>query len=387
MIKEGVAHAAKYTSNVEFSAEDASRSELDFLVKAVDTAIQAGATTINIPDTVGYAQPEEFAKRIRYVMENVPNSDKAIFSVHCHDDLGLGVANTLAAIHAGARQAEVTVTGLGERAGNAALEEVVMALNVRKDYYGLVTDIKTEQLLHTCRLLSMLIGQPIPANKAIVGANAFAHESGIHQDGVLKNPETYEIMTPESIGRTKTDLVLGKHSGRSAVKTKLEELGYNLDEEQLVVVVEALKKLADRKEKIYDEDVEALVLEEVYRLPDLYRLEEMSVQCATSGVPPTAAVIMQVQGETKRYASFGAGPVDAVFNTISNIIGRSPKLTRYAVNAITSGTDAQGEVTVRMEEGNNAAVGRGADPDILVASAKAYINAMNRLAKKTNGNS
>jgi 2-isopropylmalate synthase len=386
MIKEGVGYAAKYTSNVEFSAEDASRTDLDFLVKAVDTAIKAGATTINIPDTVGYAQPDEFAYRIGYVLENVPNSDKAIFSVHCHDDLGLGVANTLAALRAGARQAEVTVAGLGERAGNAALEEVVMALRVRKDYYGLETDIKSEQLLHTCRLLSMLIGQPIPANKSIVGANAFAHESGIHQDGVLKNPETYEIMTPESIGRTKTDLVLGKHSGRNAVKNKLEELGYNLTEEQLVVVVEALKKLADRKEKIYDEDVEALVQEEVYRLPDLYRLEEMSVQCATSGVPPTAAVVMQVEGETKRYASFGAGPVDAVFNTISSIIGRSPTLTRYAVNAITSGTDAQGEVTVRMEEGSYAAVGRGSDPDILVASAKAYINAMNRLAKKTNGN-
>lgn len=385
LIKEGVSYAAKYTSNVEFSAEDASRSDLDFLVKAVDIAIKAGATTINIPDTVGYAQPEEFAQRIRYVMENVPDSDKAIFSVHCHDDLGLGVANTLAAIKAGARQAEVTVSGLGERAGNAALEEVVMAMHVRKDYYGLTTDINSELLLHTCRLLSMLIGQPIPSNKAIVGANAFAHESGIHQDGVLKNPETYEIMTPESIGRTKTDLVLGKHSGRAAVKSKLEELGYNLDEEQLVIILEALKKLADRKEKIYDEDVEALVLEEVYRLPDQYRLEKMSINSSTAGVPPTAAVVMQVRGETKQFASFGAGPVDAVFNTISSIIGRTPKLTRYAVNALTGGTDAQGEVTVRMEDGPYSSVGRGADPDILVASAKAYINALNRLEKKTNG--
>lgn len=383
MIKEGVSYAAKFTSNVEFSAEDASRSDLDFLVKAVDIAIRAGATTINIPDTVGYAQPEEFSARIRYIMENVPDSDKVVFSVHCHDDLGLGVANTLAALHAGARQAEVTVSGLGERAGNAALEEVVMALAVRRDYYGLTTDIKTEQLLHTCRVLSMLIGQPIPPNKAIVGDNAFAHESGIHQDGVLKNPETYEIMTPESIGRTKTDLVLGKHSGRAAVKAKLEELGYNLDEEQLITVVDALKKLADKKEKIYDEDVEALVLEGVYRLPDQYRLEEMSVNCSTAGVPPTAAIVMQVGNEFKRFASFGAGPVDAIFNTINSIVGDTPTLTRYAVNAITGGTDAQGEVTVRMEYKGCSAVGRGADPDILVASAKAYINALNRLEWKT----
>ncbi len=385
MIKEGVSFAAKFTSNVEFSAEDASRTPLDFLVRAVDIAIKAGATTINIPDTVGYAQPEEFAERIKYVLENVPDSDKAVFSVHCHNDLGLAVANTLAALKAGARQAEVTVSGLGERAGNAALEEVVMALKVRQDYYGLTTGINTEQILQTCRALSMLVGQPIPANKAIVGANAFAHESGIHQDGVLKNPETYEIMTPESIGRTNTDLVLGKHSGRAAVKSKLTELGYSLSEEQLAIVVDALKKLADRKEKIYDEDVEALVLEEVYRLPDQYRLEEMSVNCATAGVPPTAAVVMQVRGESKQFASFGAGPVDAVFNTINSIIGANPKLHRYAVNAISSGTDAQGEVTVRLEYQGRTAVGRGSDPDILVASAKAYINALNRLEMKNGG--
>ena len=382
MIKDGVAYAAKYTSNVEFSAEDASRSDLDFLRQAVEIAIECGATTINIPDTVGYAQPEEFAARIRYLLENVKNSERAVFSVHCHDDLGLGVANTLAALKAGARQAEVTVSGLGERAGNAALEEVVMALATRKDYYGLYTDVQTEQLLHSCRLLSMLIGQPIAPNKAIVGANAFAHESGIHQDGVLKNPETYEIMTPESIGRTKTDLVLGKHSGRSAVKAKLEELGYNLEEEQLLLVVDALKKLADRKAKVYDEDVESLVLEQVYRLPDQFSLKDMSVQCSTAGVPPTAAVVMQVRGETKQLASFGAGPVDAVFNTISKLVDCYPKLNQYAVNALTGGTDAQGEVTVRLEENGVSTVGRGSDPDILVASAKAYINALNRLVMK-----
>ena len=382
MIRESVRFATKFTSNVEFSAEDASRSDLDFLVMAVDTAIKAGATTINIPDTVGYAQPEEFASRIKYVLENTPDSDKVVFSVHCHNDLGLATANTLAALKAGARQAEVAVSGLGERAGNAALEEVVMGLKVRKDYYGLDTSINTEQIMHTCRALSMLIAQPIPVNKAIIGANAFAHESGIHQDGVLKNPETYEIMTPESIGRTRTDLVLGKHSGRAAVKSKLEELGYNLDEAQLPIVLDALKKLADRKEKIYDEDMEALVLEEVYRLPDQYKLVDMSVNCATAGVPPTAAVVMQVRGEPRQLACFGAGPVDAIFNTINNIAGVTPKLHRYAVNAISSGTDAQGEVTVRLEYHSRTAVGRGADPDILVASAKAYINALNRLEMK-----
>ena len=328
-----------YTDNVEFSAEDASRSERDFLCRVVETAIKAGATTINLPDTVGYAQPQEFADLIRYVIENTPNSDKAIFSVHCHNDLGLAVANTLAALSVGARQAEVTISGIGERAGNAALEELAMALRVRKDYYGLEHGIVTEQLYPSCRLLSMTIGQPIPNNKAIVGANAFAHESGIHQDGMLKNRETYEIMTPQSVGRNESNLVIGKHSGRNAVRNKFESLGYSLDDDQLQIVFEAVKALADRKKTLHDDDLMALVQEEVYRMPDLYRLRHVSVQSSDAGgVPPTAAVLMDVDGMEKSGAGFGVGPVDAIFNVINDMLGREPQLEQYAVNAVTGGT-------------------------------------------------
>ncbi len=382
MAEAAVRHAVKYTTNVEFSAEDASRSEWDFLATVVERVIAAGARTINIPDTVGYAQPDEFGALIRYLLEKVPNSDKAVFSVHCHNDLGLGVANTLAALRAGARQAEVTLSGIGERAGNAALEEVVMALNVRKDVYNLTTTIKTEQLFPSCRLLSMVIGRPIPANKAVVGSNAFAHESGIHQDGMLKHRSTYEIMTPESIGRSGTEMVLGKHSGRHALKNRLEELGYRLDEDQVDLVFQALKRLADKKEQIATEDIEALVLEEIYRIPDKYKLLYLSVLSGNMAIP-TAAMKLEVDGEEKQLADFGVGPIDAVFHTIAKLCCRDPKLLQFSVNAITGGTDAQGEVTVRIEENGASAVGRGADPDIIVASAKAYLNALNRIAKKT----
>lgn len=382
MAEAAVKRAASYTPNVEFSAEDASRSEWDFLVKVVERAIASGATTINIPDTVGYALPDEFGALIKYLLENVPNSDKAVFSVHCHNDLGLGVANTLAALHAGARQAEVTVSGIGERAGNAALEELVMALHTREPFYKLSTGIETEQIFPTCRLLSMIIGQPIPPNKSVVGANAFAHESGIHQDGMLKDRRTYEIMTPESIGRTKGELVLGKHSGRHALDSKLKELGYKLEDECVKVVFDAIKELADKKERIYDEDLEAVVLEKVFRIPDKFRLINLSVQSGNTGVPPTAAVVMEVDGKMQQLAGFGAGPIDAAFNTIDKIVDRSPKLQRFLVNAITGGTDAQGEVLVRIEENGMSSVGRGSDSDIIVASVKAYLNAMNRLAKK-----
>ncbi|GAB6058266.1 2-isopropylmalate synthase [Desulfonatronum parangueonense] len=381
MAEAAVRYAVKHTSNVEFSAEDASRSEWDFLAKVVERVIAAGARTINIPDTVGYAQPDEFGALIRYLLEKVPNSDQAVFSVHCHNDLGLGVANTLAALRAGARQAEVTLSGIGERAGNAALEEVVMALNVRKDIYNLTTNIKTEQLFPSCRLLSLIIGRPIPANKAVVGDNAFAHESGIHQDGMLKHRSTYEIMTPQSIGRAGTEMVLGKHSGRHALKSRLEELGYRLDEAQLDLVFQALKRLADKKEQIATEDIEALVLEEIYRIPDKYKLVYLSVMSGNMAIP-TAAMKLEVDGEEKQLADFGVGPVDAVFHTIAKVCGRNPKLLQFSVNAITGGTDAQGEVTVRIEENGASAVGRGADPDIIVASAKAYLNALNRIAKK-----
>ena len=381
MAEAAVRHAAGYTSNVEFSAEDASRSEPAFLARVLERVIAAGASTVNIPDTVGYAQPAEYAELIRYLLENVRGAEKAVFSVHCHNDLGLGVANTLAALRAGARQAEVTLSGIGERAGNAALEEVVMALNVRRDIYGLTTTIKTEQLFPSCRLLSLIIGRPIPANKAVVGANAFAHESGIHQDGMLKHRSTYEIMTPESIGRSGTEMVLGKHSGRHALKAKLEELGYRLDEAQLDLVFQALKRLADKKEQVLTEDLEALVLEEIYRIPDKYRLVYLSVLSGNMAIP-TAAMKIEVDGQEKQLADFGVGPVDAVFLTIARVCGRNPSLLQYSVNSVTGGTDAQGEVTVRIEENGVSAVGRGADPDIIVASAKAYLNALNRLAKK-----
>lgn len=383
MAVTGVRRCAALTDNVEFSCEDFSRSEGDFVCRVVEEVIKAGATTINLPDTVGYAVPEEFAARIAYVITNTPNSDKAVFSVHCHNDLGLAVANTLAAFRVGVRQAEVTLGGIGERAGNAALEEVVMSLRVRHDHFGLEHNIVTEQLYPSCRLLSMTIGQPIPHNKAIVGVNAFAHESGIHQDGMLKHRETYEIMTPESVGRTESSLVIGKHSGRNAVRNKFESLGYKLDEEQLNLLFEAVKKLADRKKTLHDDDLMALVQEEIYRMPDRIRLRHVSIQSSdTGGVPPTAAVIMDVDGVERSGAGFGVGPVDALFNVIADIVGREPELEQYAINAITGGTDAQGEVSVRLREGNVYALGRGAHPDIFVASARAYVNALNHLFAK-----
>ena len=382
MIKSSASLAASLTSNVEFSCEDASRSDKDFLCRACGTAISAGATTINLPDTVGYAEPDEFAQLVKYVIENTPGADKAIFAIHCHDDLGLGVANTLAALRVGARQAEVTLCGIGERAGNTSLEEVAMNLAVRKDYYGLESNIVSTQLYPSCRLLSMTIGQPIPHNKAIIGANAFAHESGIHQDGMLKNRQTYEIMTPQSVGRDSTNLVIGKHSGRNAVRSKFESMGYKLDDEQLQTIFEAVKDLSDRKKKLYDEDLMALVQDKLYRMPDSYRLSHVSVSSSDAGgVPPTAAVLMDVDGIEKSHAGFGVGPIDAVFNVIADMVGRQPELEQYSVNAITGGTDAMGEVTVRIAENGFSAIGRGAHPDIIVASAKAYVNALNHLVQ------
>ena len=380
MIRRAVSLSTSFTENVEFSAEDASRSDRDFLCRVAEVAIRAGATTINLPDTVGYAQPEEYAALIRYVMDHTPGSDSVIFSVHCHNDLGLAVANSLAALHAGARQVEVAVSGIGERAGNASLEEIAMALEVRKDYYGLSHTLVTGQLYPACRLLSLTIGQPIPANKAIVGANAFAHEAGIHQDGMLKNRQTYEIMTPQSVGRTETHFVIGKHSGRNAVRSKFESMGYRLTEPQLETAIAAVKDLADRKKNLYDEDLMALVQEEIYRIPDRFRLIHVSVQSSDAGgLPPTAAVRMAVDGKEKSHAGFGVGPIDAVFNVIASLTERQPELKKYAVNAITGGTDALGEVTVHLCENGIDAVGRGAHPDILVASARAYVNALNHL--------
>ncbi len=386
MTEAAVKHAASLTPNVEWSAEDASRSDWEFLAKITELAIACGATTVNIPDTVGYAQPDEYAALIKYLMETIPNADKAVFSVHCHNDLGLAVANTLAAIKAGARQIEVTVSGIGERAGNAALEEVVMALNTRPENYDVETGVDTRQIYPTCRQLSQIIGQPIPPYKSIIGANAFAHESGVHQDGVLKNPLTYEIMTPESIGRTGTVMVIGKHSGSHAVRSKVAELGYTLDDEQLKTVFTAIKDLADKKEQIFDDDVEALILEKVMRRRDKYRIKEMGVYCGTSAVPPHAAVVMEfVEGKEvvaeHRATCFGEGPIDAAFKAVSELVGVHPKLERYQVNAVTEGTDALAGVTVRIEDHGVKAVGRANDPDVVKSSAMAFVNALNRLEK------
>lgn len=380
-VESAVSYAASYTKNVEFSAEDASRTDPDFLVQVVEKAVQSGASTVNIPDTVGYAQPREYAGIVEYLEKNVSNIEKAVISVHCHNDLGLAAANSLAAVETGARQVEVTLSGIGERAGNAALEEVVMALQVRSSYYSLFTEVKTENIFPACRLLSLITGQPIPAYKAVTGGNAFSHEAGIHQHGMISNKETYEIMTPESIGRPPSEMVLGKHSGKHACKKQLEDLGYRLNDQELTHIAKAVKELADKKKQVYVEDLEALVLEDVYKIPDKYKLLYLSCVCGDFAIP-TATLKLDMDGEEKQLAEFGVGPVDSVFNAISKLINKYPKLIRYSVNSVTGGTDAQGEVTVKLEDNGGSAIGRGSDPDIIVASAKAYVNALNRLARK-----
>lgn len=377
-VKEAVSYAKKYTEDIEFSPEDATRSDLEYLLKVIETAIEAGATTINIPDTVGYSVPDEFGKLIKTIRERVPNIDKAIISVHCHNDLGLAVANSIAAILNGARQVECTVNGIGERAGNAALEEIVMILRVRRDLFPFYTGVNTHEIYPTSRLVSSITGIPVQPNKAIVGANAFAHESGIHQDGVLKEKLTYEIMTPESIGIPTSHIVLGKHSGRHALRERLKALGYELSQTELDVVFQRFKKVADQKKVIYDEDLVALVEEEVFRVPDKYKLLNLSVHSGTVSIP-TATVQMEIDGKVVMEAGFGIGPVDAVYKTITKITGFKGNLLDYSVASITGGTDAQGEVRVRIEENGITAIGQGADTDILVASAKAFVNALNKL--------
>jgi len=381
MAVEAVRYASKYTSNVEFSAEDATRSDLDFLCKVFGAVIEAGATTLNFPDTVGYAIPWDFARMIKYVMEHTPNIDKAILSVHCHNDLGLATANALAAISAGARQVECTVNGIGERAGNTAMEEVVMAIKTRHDILPYYTGIDTTQITATSRLVSMLTGMVVQPNKAIVGANAFAHESGIHQDGVLKERTTYEIMDPKDVGLSKSAIVLGKHSGRHALKAKLEELGYELSAEDLDRVFKRFKELADKKKEIFDEDLAAIVAEEIWRItdaPDKYSLSYLHV-AAGCRIKPVAAVGIEIEGEKKFETSAGVGPVDAAFNAVKSLTGTKSTLLKYTVNSITGGTDAQGEVSVRLEEEGKVVTGKGADPDIITASVKAFLNALNRL--------
>ena len=373
-----VKHARTYTESIEFSAEDASRSDRDFLCRVFEAAISAGATTINIPDTVGYAIPQEFGELVAYVMEHTPNIHQATVSVHCHNDLGLATANTLSAISAGARQAEVTINGIGERAGNTSLEEVVMALNTRPNYMPMETGITTELIYPTSRLVSTITGIMVQPNKAIVGANAFAHEAGIHQDGMLKNPMTYEIMKPEAIGLSRNKLVLGKHSGRHALRAQLKEMGYDLSPEELAIVFTKFKDLADKKKHIVDEDLEVLVTEGILRTADIFRLEYLHVTCGTT-VMPMASVQMTINGRAIKGAGYGNGPIDAAFNTISKLTSAESELLRFSVSALTGGTDAQGEVTVRLRENGLIALGRGADPDIITASAKAYINGLNRL--------
>jgi len=373
-----VAHACGYTRNVEFSPMDATRSDRDYLCEMVEAVIAAGATTVNIPDTVGYTIPEEFGELIATLYAKVKNIRQAVISVHCHNDLGLATANALTAIKHGARQVECTINGIGERAGNSAMEEVVMALKTRKDLFGLETGIKTEYIHQTSRLLTQITGIPVQPNKAIVGANAFAHESGIHQDGLIKEKTTYEIMTPQSDGISETHFVLGKHSGRHAIAERLREMGYNLSEEELNRVFFHFKELADVKKEVFDEDLEAIVYEEISRGEEKYRFLYLNVVSGTATVP-TATMQVEVDGEMVQEAGFGVGPVDAIFAAIRKITKTNHPLLKYAVNAVTGGTDAQGEATVQLKFNGRSAVGRGAHPDVLVASAKAYINALNRL--------
>ncbi len=376
-----VARAKRYTPNVEFSAMDATRSDVEFLLAVIEAAIRAGATTINIPDTVGYAIPTEFGSLIRTIRQRVQGIEKVTLSVHCHNDLGLAVANSLAAIQNGARQVECTINGIGERAGNTSLEEVVMAIRTRNDLLRFHTRVIPKHLFATSRLVSKITGMVVQPNKAIVGANAFAHESGIHQDGILKEKLTYEIMTPESVGIPKTSLVLGKLSGRHAFKERVRELGYRLSEKDLQLAFNRFKQLADKKRKIYDEDIESIVVEEILRMPHRFKLVYLNVIAGNVTVP-TATVQMEVDGKLLQEAGFGDGPVDATFKTIKKITRTKSKLLQFAINAITSGTEAQGEVTVRLEEKGNTVIGQGADTDVIVASAKAYINALNKMEFK-----
>lgn len=378
---QSVARAKRYTPNVEFSAMDATRSDVEFLIAIFEAAIRAGATTINVPDTVGYAIPSEFGEIIRTLRQKVRGIEKVTLSVHCHNDLGLAVANSLVAVQNGARQVECTINGIGERAGNTSLEEVVMALRTRNDLLHFQTRLNPKHLFATSRLVSKITGIVVQPNKAIVGANAFAHESGIHQDGVLKEKLTYEIMTPESVGIAKSSIVLGKLSGRHAFRERLKELGYRLSDSDLDKAFHRFKQLADKKRDIFDEDIESIVVEEILRMPRRFKLIYLNVVAGNVTVP-TATVQMEVDGKLLQEAGFGDGPVDATFKTIKKITRTRSKLLQFAIHAITSGTEAQGEVTVRLEEKGCTVIGQGADTDVIVASAKAYINALNKMEFK-----
>ena len=377
-VSRSVAHARNLVGDVEWSAEDATRSDREFLARCVEAAIKAGAGTINIPDTVGYTYPTEYASLFRWLIETVPNADQVIFSTHCHNDLGLAVANSLAGVEAGARQIECAMNGLGERAGNAALEEVVMALRVRRDALPYSTGIDTTQITRASRYTSAITGFPVQYNKAIVGKNAFAHESGIHQDGMLKHRDTYEIMTPESVGQGQTNLVMGKHSGRHAFKDKLKSLGYELGDNALNDAFTRFKTLADKKKHVYDDDIVALVDDALAGgVADRVKVERLRVVAGTEG--QSAELTLGVDGESKSVEATGDGPVDAVFNAIRAIVPHTAVLQLFQVHAVTEGTDAQAQVSVRLEEDGRIASGAAADTDTLVAAAKAYVNALNNL--------
>jgi 2-isopropylmalate synthase len=375
---DSVKRARKYTSNVEFSAMDATRSDRDYLCTMFAEVIDAGATTINVPDTVGYAVPTEFGDLIRYIIKKVPNIAKAVISVHCHNDLGLAVANSIAAINSGARQVECTINGIGERSGNASLEEIVMILKTRKDMFNAGTRIVTEKIYPTSRLITSVTGVPVQPNKAVVGANAFAHESGIHQDGLLKSKFTYEIMTPESVGIGKSSLVLGKHSGRHAFKDRIQELGYSLEDKEVNLAFKRFKTLSDMKKNVYDEDIEMIIMDEIYKIPERYKLVYLNVVCGNVTIP-TATVKLEVDGTVFQDAGYGDGPVDATYKIIKKLVKTTSKLEKFSVNSISRDMDAQGEVFVKLEEKGRTVIGKGADTDIVVASAKAYINALNKL--------
>ncbi|MBF0564346.1 MAG: 2-isopropylmalate synthase [Nitrospirae bacterium] len=379
---KAVLHARKYTDDVEFSAEDATRSDRDFLCRITEEVIKAGATTVNIPDTVGYTIPLEYSELIDYLMNNVPNIDKCVISVHCHNDLGLAVANSLAAILKGAGQVECTVNGIGERAGNASLEEIVMVLKTRPGIFsGADTRITTREIYKTSRMVSKITGMMVQPNKAIVGDNAFAHEAGIHQDGYLKERSTYEILKPQDVGIPASKLVLGKHSGRHAFKERLKELGYDLGDDDVNKTFDKFKSLADQKKYVFDEDIETLLTQELSDICDVYCLTFLFVASGTNQ-RPTAHVRMTVNGEDRELTHSGDGPVDATYNAIAAITKTKSQLSKYEVKSITGGTDALGDVVVTLEEGGRTERGTGSDTDIIIASAKAYINALNKLEGK-----
>lgn len=379
-VEEAVRYAVKYMSNVEFSAEDAGRTDIDFLCQVAEVAIRAGAKVFNVPDTVGYLTPLEYAEKIRALRERVPGIEKVKLSSHCHDDLGMAVANTLAGIQAGITQVEVTINGIGERAGNASLEEVVMALATRADVYQARTNIDLSQIYRTSRLVSKLTGMVVPPNKAIVGANAFAHESGIHQDGILKEKLTYEIMKPETIGLSESKLVLGKHSGRHAFREKLIELGYQLSDEEINEVFKKFKELCDKKKTVTDEDIVALVDDSHFvERTDLYRLEYLHISCGNTAVPTATLRLRKPDGDVVEEAAVGNGAVDAIYKAIDRATGEPVELITYQIQSVTAGRDALGEVRVQVKRGDVLANGRGVSTDVLEASAKAYLDALNRL--------